>query len=325
MPRTRVDGIDFLKFLAVLLIINSHSDVLYVRWQALATGGAIGDCLFLFISGFTLFLGRAMRFDNYYKRRLQRILPSVLAAGIFITVVDPERQLTAVDLAGGEFIIAILIYYVLLYPVRRWFTDRLPAVGAVVCATTLAVYVFWFPYKTMTGPAGPYGHTTLFRWIPYFGFMLLGAATGLRHEAGRAYRAWPNFLAMLACTVLFYGIQLIAAHNLRLAPWQIVSLIPLAGVVVYMYRWSCSQAISKLFDVKFVRIVIIGIGGLCLESYLIQFSLLTTRFNHLWPLNLIIVTCGILVSAYVVRCVARFIAQTFRTEDYDWKKIFSLY
>lgn len=50
-------AIDVVKFLAVLLIINSHADVMYPHLKILATGGAIGDCLFLFCSGFTIFWG----------------------------------------------------------------------------------------------------------------------------------------------------------------------------------------------------------------------------------------------------------------------------
>ena len=57
MARERDIAIDIVKFLAVLLIINSHADVMYPKLQILATGGAIGDCLFLFCSGFTLLLG----------------------------------------------------------------------------------------------------------------------------------------------------------------------------------------------------------------------------------------------------------------------------
>lgn len=38
----------------------------------LATGGAIGDCLFLFASGYTLFWKQPTRFDNWYKRLVNR-------------------------------------------------------------------------------------------------------------------------------------------------------------------------------------------------------------------------------------------------------------
>ena len=61
-------SIDILKFIAVFLIINSHMDALYPKYKMLATGGAIGDVLFLFASGYTLFLSnRKLRFDNWYK------------------------------------------------------------------------------------------------------------------------------------------------------------------------------------------------------------------------------------------------------------------
>lgn len=57
MEKKRDFSIDVLKFFAIFLIINSHSDIAYPRFSMLATGGAIGDCLFLFCSGYTLLLG----------------------------------------------------------------------------------------------------------------------------------------------------------------------------------------------------------------------------------------------------------------------------
>ena len=65
-------SIDVIKFFAVLFIINSHADMCYPKYSALATGGAIGDTLFLFCSGYTLFWGSMKRFDNWYKRLVNR-------------------------------------------------------------------------------------------------------------------------------------------------------------------------------------------------------------------------------------------------------------
>lgn len=48
-------SIDILKFIAAILITNSHMELLYSKYSFLATGGAIGDVLFFFCSGFTLF------------------------------------------------------------------------------------------------------------------------------------------------------------------------------------------------------------------------------------------------------------------------------
>lgn len=51
-------GIDILKFFAVILITNSHMDLLYGRWSILATGGAIGDALFSSVQDLPYFLDR---------------------------------------------------------------------------------------------------------------------------------------------------------------------------------------------------------------------------------------------------------------------------
>ena len=79
-------SIDILKFIAVFLIINSHMDALYPKYKMLATGGAIGDVLFLFASGYTLFLSnRKLRFDNWYKRRINRILEGLTTIRLSIS------------------------------------------------------------------------------------------------------------------------------------------------------------------------------------------------------------------------------------------------
>ena len=75
-------AIDIVKFFATLLVLNSHMEICYPKYSFLATGGAIGDVLFFFASGFTLFMGEVKSFDNFYKRRINRIYPTVLAWAI---------------------------------------------------------------------------------------------------------------------------------------------------------------------------------------------------------------------------------------------------
>lgn len=84
MTPSRDICIDVIKFFAVLLIINSHIDVCYVKCNVLATGGAIGDAFFLFCSGYTLFRKDLGRFDNFLKKRINRIYPSVFACIIAV-------------------------------------------------------------------------------------------------------------------------------------------------------------------------------------------------------------------------------------------------
>ena len=52
--------------------------LLFPQYGGLVTGGAIGDGLFFFCSGFTLFLGRTDNFPTWYTRRINRIYPTII-------------------------------------------------------------------------------------------------------------------------------------------------------------------------------------------------------------------------------------------------------
>lgn len=327
MPKQRDISIDIVKFLAVFLIINSHADIMYLKYSALATGGAIGDALFLFCSGYTLFWRGTNRFDNWYKKRISRIYPSVFACLFLVILVGylPVNKLNIYKILGGEFIIAIMIYYVLLYFVQKYCIQHFSWVVTTVVIITLIAYCF-FPYKVETGSKGIYGITTLFRWIPFFCMMLMGAWIGLKVKGGilMVKTKWTDAAMLVLCLTVFYGIQFMSKKNTSIAPWQILTLPFLAGIVYYFWRCCNAEVLKRLYSTRMGRNAIMLTGGLCLESYLIQFYLFTDRLNWLFPLNLLIVTAYILFMAYVCRCLARIFSQTFRTEDYQWRKVFEI-
>ena len=138
------------------------------------------------------------------------------------------------------------------------------------------------------------------------------------------YHAWYDFLKLVICVVLFYSIQFVAKMYKPIAPWQIVTLVPLMGIVVYFYKWCNCELIKRVYQNSAGNAMITTVGGLCLESYLIQGALFTDKMNSIWPLNLFVIILIILFCSYVVRCMSRLFAQTFRTEDYEWRKIISI-
>lgn len=74
-------AIDLIKFIAVIFITNSHFIPLYEDInKSFATLGVHGNALFFFASGYTLTLGKSMslQFKNWYKRRIQRIWPTII-------------------------------------------------------------------------------------------------------------------------------------------------------------------------------------------------------------------------------------------------------
>jgi hypothetical protein len=94
------------------------------------------------------------------------------------------------------------------------------------------VYVFWFPYKYEISSKGLYGITTQYRWIPYFAAMLLGAFIGMKRKELK-YHAWWDFVKLMLCLAVFYSIQFAAKMYRPVAPWQVVTLLPLMGITVY--------------------------------------------------------------------------------------------
>lgn len=77
----RYYNLDFLKVLAAIFITNSHFIPLYKDISpSLATFGVHGNALFFFVSGFVLMMGFEKKKDlfvNWYKKRIQRLWPSV--------------------------------------------------------------------------------------------------------------------------------------------------------------------------------------------------------------------------------------------------------
>lgn len=319
--KQRDKSIDLLKFIAVLAITNSHMDILYGKYSGLATGGAIGDVLFFFASGFTLFLGEVKSFDNYYKRRINRIYPSVFALALISCICwENDNNFVSILLFGGDwFVSCIMIYYVVLYFIRKHMLNHLNLVFCISLVISIALYWFFKDgnHYNMYGP--PY-----YKWVHYFSFMLLGSIMGLKTkqrdiEVGSWYK---EGLKVVLFVILFYA--LCAFKNTdRLNFLQVLSLFPLLGVVYYIYRLCNVEVIKSIYDKK-VGLVLRTVGGLCLEIYLIQNYLFTDRFNRLFPLNILIVFIGIVIAAYILRCLSRIWAQTFKNEDYDWKEVFKI-
>ena len=309
----RNDSIDFLKFLAVIFVLNSHLGICYGKYSFLATGGAIGDALFFFISGFTLFLGGKYRFDNWYKRRLSRIYPSVLATGIIACLLfkSEESFFDVITAKRYWFVQCIFIYYILLYPIKT-FAKK---VWVVFVALFVFVVIAYFLFFDFTGKGIFWGSPSYFRWIFFFLIMLQGAILGKHRQI--IFKTW-HLLALLCCIAAWYGLCYCFYSN----NWQILSIIPMFGITYFLYSVSNSLFVKKILQTKTLKTPIFFVGSLCLESYLIQRFLITDFFNNLFPFNILIVMLLVLLFAYFTRIVSEFIRQVFCRDAFDYKKFF---
>ena len=242
MTKQRDISIDILKFFAVLLITNSHMELLYGKYSMLATGGAIGDVLFFFCSGYTLFLGRERKFDNYYKRRINRIYPTVIMWALLSSAFF-NRHSDMIDIivnGGGWFVTCIMIYYVILHLIRKFAFNHLK----IVLGISLLVSLVWYLVIDIPDDFNMYG-ATYFKWCHYFSFMLLGAILGVRKNVDKV-SLWKDSSLMLGCVVVFYSILFMGRKIPLMHDLQVVSLIPLMGVTYYFYKMCNSDQLKTL-------------------------------------------------------------------------------
>lgn len=312
MNQKRVPAIDILKFIAVFLVMNSHMEVCYPKFQFLATGGAIGDALFFFASGFTLFLGRDMRFDQWYKRRINRIYPSILAAAIVAYVVWHFEENIGDILIGKRywFIGCILVYYVFLYPIKKIKNEKI--VNRIFVGwLALMIVAFFVIWK---GKVEFYSGG-LYRCMLFFLFMLQGAIMGKHSESYTC--KWWHLPALLLSAGTWNYLVLVGNGNAAL----IISVIPLLCITYCLYCFCNAHFLTKLYDTHLIGGLIYVISQLCLEVYLIQKFIFTDALNHLFPLNVIVIMLIVILVAYLVKMLAEFISQTFKTEPYEWNKL----
>lgn len=321
-------AIDLLKFFAVLFITNSHMQLLYGDYRSLATGGTLGNVLFFFCSGFTLFLKpfeRAADFPNWYKRRINRIYPSVLALAIVsCTFFGSHADINFIILHGGRwFVTGIMVFYVFLFFIGVYLRDRL---NWVMLALVALGFVWYFATER---PASLFGDEHyMARWVFYFIFMLFGAMMGMRTlkpTSGKQLNQWWYLLLAVLSVVVFYAMNGLTARYPSLNYIQVFTFLPLMSYMYFFYKWGEGDFVRSIYSNKTGHFLIRFIGGLCLEVYLIQNLLFTDKLNFLFPLNLLIFFVVIVIAAYLLRCLARWISQTFKDEPYDWKKMVDIY
>lgn len=324
-------SIEMLKAIAALLVMNSHMDAMYGEYSYLGTGGAIGDALFFFCSGYSIFLSqRVENFFNWYKRRIQRIVPSVVAMFLIGAIYTAFNIPAKVDI--NWFLQCIMLYYIVLYPIKRYASNRMWWIMLIVASITLGWY-FIFGINPHTR-GNIYG-TTMLKWCFYFMFMLFGSICGRwrmnmmeisqKSNIVSDKLSNPNLLVSLLggllSLVVFYGIFVYTKTFPEYEPYQLFSLIPLMGICWFLWRFVNTRFSKKVMANKYAGSILRFIGGLCLEILVCQELVFTTKLNHIFPWNIPLIMIAVILFAYVVRTLGRLLLQTFQKEDYDWREM----
>ena len=307
---------NFLKFIAILLITNSHLDQ-YYPISNLATGGAIGNSLFFMLSTFGLLLSERANprsFFDWYNRRIIRIYPSVWVACIlfFIPVRYYFNMLDSNDIfyilsfffyPPFWFLKAIMIYYFFVffiiknYNVKKFY---------VFFFSILIVYMFgYFFYLDLSvWSALDLPLSALF----YFTMFISGIYVADNNHKIK-YSGFQDYIFLFISFLVIYLHKYLITKNI-LVEYQFIELLFLFPLVFYALKISRSDFIQKrIMDVPFLSKIIIYISGITLELYMVQdiLALPIREIGLPFPINIIVFLISIFIAASLIKYLSKYI------------------
>ncbi len=304
-----IQGTLLLRFLASLLITNSHLDRLYPI-AALGTGGSLGNAIFFAVSGYglTVSVRHKLPFFAWYLRRILRVYPSVLVVTLAALLVGAHSVVVRVGDLLREFVFptsfwfvgAIMVFYALAYPIIRSRSLKL-VITSTVCACV--VYSVWYGFflDTRTWVVEGPGY---FKWVFYWLVMMLGIALALKPEWLAIRPAVSRTLAALSLTS-YVTVKVIVAGLLPHLQFA-VQLLTLLVVYALFAVMSDETLVSGVVNGRAGAFVTF-IGGLTLEIYLVQYSVYSNPMVLVlpFPINAIAFAIGTLALAWAAQWMGR--------------------
>lgn len=303
-----MDVISLIRFVATLLITNSHFDNLYpTGYSFLSTGGMIGNALFFFCSGYTLYYSVCSKKYGSMKwllKRLLRLYPSIWIFLLFTSfVLGKDYQWWEYIWPNYWFLRAIIVFYPLFYCVISFFRDKLIyVIGSIVIPFIVLFYCSPRIHSAISGSSYIIEDTHsvyLIHWWYLFAIMLFGAfiaKTGFKFNRNLLIKSFFITAIYYAYkgTLIYYKI------------WYGQLLLPVILFVLIAYYYSLAEhSYQRIFSNRRVRKIIVYISKLTLDIYIVQFAVIAYAEKYTFPVGLLIAIFLILIGAILLNLVAK--------------------
>lgn len=295
----------FLKFLAVVLVINSHCKGVYPT-DILSFGGGFGLSLFYMISGYLLSdIKSTTRLKPWYIKKVIRLYVPLWIIKMLEVITGYLKITTAEELVRNfiypgmwftaSIIILYLIYfflvkYVFIYGER---TIRISIYILIICYLLLFLFkpqiaVFSFSNLTFADSFSvetPY-LISQFIWLIC---MLMGGYAGRMWETGRYNLNRFSCYCMLAVSfIAFFAIRVLGKRGFDLAEIFLLFVYCGFAAAVFSLGMQKEDMVSALLQTK-LGTIIKELSKSSLEIYYIQFMMIDLLKTIFFPLNLFLI------------------------------------
>ena len=313
MTRTFI-FIILLRALSALIITNSHYNNIYPL-EIIANGGLLGDVLFFAISGFCLTPPR-QKFVQWYRRRIIRIYCPVWIITTFYLLCDAYSVSTWGDIVKlfcfptyYHFVGSIILLYIPFYFIcaHGLSAKKYMAISCSLFALQLILYftVYDKSYYHIDNVREP------MIWFLFLQSMLLGAYFREQDYVGsKKYNGMILFL--LICFIILYFIsKLLFVKYSHISVYQLINQMILWIVLYFIFR--IFMPFENSFKNMSPRLLAIArfLADHTLEIYLVQYVIIVKLNYGPFPINWLIVSSAIIVSAMILRYISQFILRRF--------------
>lgn len=321
-----MNAVTVVKIIAALLITNSHFDGLYPSgMSALATGGMIGNALFFFISGYTLYFS-INRITNkkdclaWFSRRVFRIYPSVWIFSILLLTVNHFADLGGFAsihikdffITKYWFINAIIVCYILYF-----FILRSKSWKNVILVLIPVSYVILFLLLLLMHKNGEIGFiiediegkNIWFRYVYLFQVMLWGGlyASVLENvKVPTKKQILSNICISIIAILVYYEMKFLC---ISYDVYYLQVLVPVCLTWVVASFWQFVSSIDYSNIGYKTGEVLKYLSGLTLDIYIVQFVLIWLFEKVGFPVGFVGAVFSIMLASMLLNYISKLISE----------------
>lgn len=303
----------FLRAFAIILVLNSHLDK-YYPIPYIGTGGAIGNSIFFFLSGFGLYISQQTsyrHFVEWFTHRIGRIYPSlwIVLISLYMPVLIWQDKLSYSTLTTFIgyffdppfwFLQALLVYCLLAFPLFRDSNkSHLIAIMSILSVLYIGCYISILDLSRWTVEETP------FDLIHYFSVFLFGICIA-KVDNYIFYNGFTDFLLLILCIGIVYMHKYLMLKGFFLE-YQFLQQLLIYPILLFLLKISrCPLIVTTLASTKLFSHPVDFLANTTLEIYMVHQTISTpVLYMHLsFPFNLIAFLAVTLIFSAIVNRIA---------------------
>jgi peptidoglycan/LPS O-acetylase OafA/YrhL len=276
----------YLRTFAILVIINSHLDVIYGN-SLYASGGAIGNTLFFLLSGYGLKYSiekNKIKYIGWIRKRLKGIYPAIWVFNFFLAFYS---VFSTVNFEGwGSFLIsfiytkywfinAIILFFIFGYPFLR-----ITSVKKLIKWLLALFFIYLLVYSLLFNISDSYIIEQLPYKIAFYFLTFLSGILVFHFKERLNGKKYFVLLVTLSFLILYLFIKIFLRDSILFRELQIfqqiIQLIIAYGIIQINFAFNLYSRLNKF---KFIKDINSIISNITLEIYIVHGFIIHVLIN----------------------------------------------